>query len=187
MFEDFGDFRFPRVFGKEFFPFRMEMKDVEWVPQLEVVQDKEHLTVRCDLPGMKKDDIKVEIKEDVLTISGMRNEEAKDTIARSAVMAASIVRCRCLRVSRTTLPKQPSTMVCWKSKCLRRRQNLPLANSTLKRRPPRLLLKRQVSDAGPWASPREWGDLFKHRSTGDRSKDPKPHRTLVQQFRQPGF
>ena len=78
MFEDFGDFRFPRVFGKEFFPFRMEMKDVEWVPQLEVVQDKERLTVRCDLPGMQNDDIKVEIKEDVLTISGMRNEEKKE-------------------------------------------------------------------------------------------------------------
>ncbi len=78
MFEDFEYFRFPRVFGKEFFPFRMELKDVEWVPQIEVVQDKEHLTVRCDLPGMKKEDIKVEMKEDVLTISGVRHEEKKD-------------------------------------------------------------------------------------------------------------
>jgi HSP20 family protein len=78
MFEDFEDFRFPRVFGKEFFPFRMELKDVEWMPQLEVVQDNEHFKVRCDLPGMKKDDIKVEMKDEVLTISGERHEEKKE-------------------------------------------------------------------------------------------------------------
>lgn len=78
MFEDFEDFRLPRVFGREFFPFRMELKEVGWVPQIEVVQDKKHLMVRCDLPGMKKDDIKVEMKEDMLTISGERNEEKKE-------------------------------------------------------------------------------------------------------------
>jgi len=77
MFEDFGDFRFPKVFGKEFFPFRTE-KDVEWVPEIEVLQNNGQFTVRCDLPGMKKDDIKIELRDEVLSISGERNEEKKE-------------------------------------------------------------------------------------------------------------
>lgn len=78
MFEDFEDLRLPRMFGKEFFPFRMELKDVTWVPQIEVLQNNGQLAVRCDLPGMKKDDIKVELKDEILTISGERNEEKKE-------------------------------------------------------------------------------------------------------------
>lgn len=78
MFEDFEDFRFPRMFGKEFFPFRMEMKDVGWLPEIEVAQTDDFLTVRCDLPGMKKEDIKLELTDKFLTISGERNEEKKE-------------------------------------------------------------------------------------------------------------
>jgi HSP20 family protein len=78
MFEDFGDFRFPRLFVKEFFPFRTEMNDVAWIPEIEVTQNKEQLTVRCDLPGMKKDDIKIELRDEVLMIAGERNEEKKE-------------------------------------------------------------------------------------------------------------
>jgi HSP20 family protein len=77
MFEGF-DFRLPSPFGKEFFPFRTEMKDVEWVPQIEVAQNNGQLTVRCDLPGLKKDDVKVELKDKLLTISGERNEEKRE-------------------------------------------------------------------------------------------------------------
>lgn len=72
------DFRLPRMLGKEFFPFRMEMKDVGWVPPIEVLQKNGQLTVRCDLPGLAKDDIKVELKDEILTISGERNEEKKE-------------------------------------------------------------------------------------------------------------
>jgi HSP20 family protein len=77
MFEDFEDFRFP-LFGKEFLPFRMETKEMKWMPQLEVLHNNGQFTVRCDLPGMKKDDIKVELKDEMLTISGERHEENKE-------------------------------------------------------------------------------------------------------------
>jgi HSP20 family protein len=78
MFEGFGDFRLPGAFGPEMFPFRTEMKNVEWMPPIEVVQNNGQVTVRCDLPGMNKDDIKVELKDEILTISGERHEEKKD-------------------------------------------------------------------------------------------------------------
>lgn len=74
----FEDFRIPRAFGNELFPFGKEMTGVEWVPQIELVQNDGQLTVRCDLPGMKKGDIKVELKDELLTISGERNAEKKE-------------------------------------------------------------------------------------------------------------
>jgi len=80
MFEGFGDFRFPAVFGKELFPFRAE-QEFEWVPEIEVLQNNDQLTVRCDLPGMKKDDIKIELRDEGLEISGERNEENKEESA----------------------------------------------------------------------------------------------------------
>src|SRR5687768_15326933 len=69
MFEDFEDIRLPKMFGNEVFPFRMETKDVEWIPQSGVSKNNGQLTVRCDLPGMKREDVNVELKDEVLTIS----------------------------------------------------------------------------------------------------------------------
>ncbi|UJR79620.1 Hsp20/alpha crystallin family protein [Sandaracinus amylolyticus] len=50
----------------------------EWVPQLEVFEQGDELVVRADLPGMKKEDVKLELKDDVLVISGERREEQRD-------------------------------------------------------------------------------------------------------------
>jgi HSP20 family protein len=78
LFEDFESFRFPSLFTKEFFPFRKEFEHVAWVPQVEVLQKNGKFTVRVDLPGMKKDDVKVELTEGVLTISGERKDEKEE-------------------------------------------------------------------------------------------------------------
>ncbi|MNL19179.1 Spore protein SP21 [compost metagenome] len=43
----------------------------------EVTESEEHYLMSFDLPGMKKDDIKIEMKENVLTISGERKQEVK--------------------------------------------------------------------------------------------------------------
>ena len=50
----------------------------EWAPQVEVFRRGDNFVVRADLPGLKKDDVKVEVEDDVLTISGERNEEHED-------------------------------------------------------------------------------------------------------------
>jgi HSP20 family protein len=46
-----------------------------WVPQVEVTQQANELVVRTDLPGMKKDDIQVDITDNEVTISGERRRE----------------------------------------------------------------------------------------------------------------
>lgn len=78
LFEDFEGFRFPRLFGREFFPFTPEFERVAWTPALEVRQKNGQYIVHVDLPGLKKEDVKVELTNDFLTISGERKEEKEE-------------------------------------------------------------------------------------------------------------
>jgi|KBSSwiStaDraftv2_1062776.scaffolds.fasta_scaffold74059_4 HSP20 family protein len=78
LFEEFEGFRFPSLFGREFFPFTREFEHVGWVPELEVLQKNGQFIVRADLPGLKKDDVKVELTDNLLTISGERKEEKEE-------------------------------------------------------------------------------------------------------------
>jgi len=51
-----------------------------WVPAVDLYEDKDGLTVKCELPGMKKEDIDISLHEGFLTISGERkHEEQKKT------------------------------------------------------------------------------------------------------------
>jgi HSP20 family protein len=49
-----------------------------WAPQIEISQQNNELVVRADLPGMKREDISVDIRENELTISGERRQEQEN-------------------------------------------------------------------------------------------------------------
>jgi HSP20 family protein len=49
-----------------------------WAPQLETFRRGDKLVVRADLPGLRKEDVNVEVDDGVLTISGHRSEEQVD-------------------------------------------------------------------------------------------------------------
>jgi HSP20 family protein len=56
-----------------------------WVPATDLVEEGEHYALRLDLPGVKDDDVKVELDDHVLTISGQRsseNEQRRDGYRR---------------------------------------------------------------------------------------------------------
>jgi HSP20 family protein len=53
--------------------------EIGWSPELEVYERDNQLVVCVDLPGMKKDDIHVEITEDALIIQGERQHEFAST------------------------------------------------------------------------------------------------------------
>jgi HSP20 family protein len=49
-----------------------------WVPAMDLVETDDHLVLRADLPGMKRDDVEIEIKDGALTVSGERKAEHEE-------------------------------------------------------------------------------------------------------------
>jgi len=78
LFEEFEGSRFPGFFGREFFPFTREFEDVTWIPEIEVLRKNGDFIVRADLPGMKKENVEVEINGNMLTLSGERKDEKEE-------------------------------------------------------------------------------------------------------------
>jgi HSP20 family protein len=50
----------------------------EWAPAIDVIQRGNEMVVRADLPGMKPDDLAVEVSEEAITISGERRQELEE-------------------------------------------------------------------------------------------------------------
>jgi HSP20 family protein len=83
LFGDFGlgaGWHLPRALtrGRELLRRETGMIPADWSPQVDIQYRDGKLVVRADLPGMSKDDIKVEIKEDMLAIQGERKQEKKE-------------------------------------------------------------------------------------------------------------
>ena len=49
-----------------------------WAPQVEIFERDGELVVRADLPGLRKEDVKVELTDDGLTIEGERRSEHEE-------------------------------------------------------------------------------------------------------------
>jgi HSP20 family protein len=49
-----------------------------WAPAMDLVETDDHLVLRADLPGLDKDDVEIEVKDDVLTVSGERKAEHEE-------------------------------------------------------------------------------------------------------------
>jgi HSP20 family protein len=46
-----------------------------WAPVVDIHEERDHLMLRAELPGVKKEDLDISLHGDVLTISGERREE----------------------------------------------------------------------------------------------------------------
>jgi HSP20 family protein len=46
-----------------------------WVPAMDLVETDDQLVLRADLPGLDADDVQIEVKDGVLTVSGERRAE----------------------------------------------------------------------------------------------------------------
>jgi HSP20 family protein len=76
LFEDFGvgRSRLSPFFGRS-----REWGQSVWHPQIEVCEQDNQLVVCADLPGLKKEDIKVEVTDEAITIQGERKQESINT------------------------------------------------------------------------------------------------------------
>jgi HSP20 family protein len=50
-----------------------------WIPAMDLVEQDEDYVLRADLPGMREDDVNIELENNVLSISGERKHESTDT------------------------------------------------------------------------------------------------------------
>ena len=51
----------------------------EWIPDVDIVEKDGVLAIRADLPGMTRNDVTVEVADNVLTIKGERKTDVEDT------------------------------------------------------------------------------------------------------------
>ena len=65
-------------------------------PRIDVSEDKDHLNVVAEIPGIKKDNIKITLQDNVLTIEGEKkkaSEQKEKNFYRSERMFGSFKRC----------------------------------------------------------------------------------------------
>ena len=79
-FEEMVDMRdrISRLFDEYFGQFpatREEPLGRTWVPAVDIYEEKDNIIIKAELPGMKKDDLSIEVKDNVLTLSGERKHE----------------------------------------------------------------------------------------------------------------
>ncbi len=86
-FREFGEFprEINRLFGRPLFPAPwLAPKNIEqWFPDVDITEEKDRLLVKADLPGMKQEEIAVEVSEGVLTIRGERKRESETKDAKT--------------------------------------------------------------------------------------------------------
>jgi HSP20 family protein len=83
LFEGIGletGFHVPRLLSRGHEMLRREAGFVpaEWSPRVDVMERGGQFVVRADLPGLSKDDVKVEVSDNMLTIQGERKQEKKE-------------------------------------------------------------------------------------------------------------
>jgi HSP20 family protein len=73
-FPEFGELRarLDRMFDG------LEGRERAWTPAIDVVREDGHLVVRADLPGIKPEEVKIEVEDDILTVSGVHRESAEE-------------------------------------------------------------------------------------------------------------
>src|SRR4051794_14210016 len=49
-----------------------------WVPPMDLLETADHFVLRTDLPGMTQEDVKIELEDSTLTVSGERKSEHED-------------------------------------------------------------------------------------------------------------
>ena len=64
--------RFPGLFRA------LELPDTRWKPDIEAFERKGEFVVKADLPGMTKENVKVEVSDGALVIQGERKEEREE-------------------------------------------------------------------------------------------------------------
>ncbi len=73
----FDNFFSPDVVGKP-----VSFDNQNWLPNTDVVEEKDKYLVKVELPGLDKKDVDIKVEDNILSISGERKEEKEEKDAR---------------------------------------------------------------------------------------------------------
>ncbi|MDD3642437.1 MAG: Hsp20 family protein, partial [Candidatus Krumholzibacteria bacterium] len=57
---------------------RNDLQTFDWVPRVNVEEFEDRFEITAEIPGMKKDEIAIELQENVLTIKGEKKYEKEE-------------------------------------------------------------------------------------------------------------
>lgn len=81
-FKDLEDFeqRLASTFGRTFSRPNGEeaIATADWAPLVDITEDDKEFLIKAELPGLKKEEVKVAVEEGVMTISGERKTEKEE-------------------------------------------------------------------------------------------------------------
>ena len=81
--DSFGDLpRIQREFEKSVFGGRTRERTNEFAPAVDVHEDSEAVTLSAELPGVKRDEIEIQVDGNVLTLRGERKFESEQAEGR---------------------------------------------------------------------------------------------------------
>jgi len=66
----------PRLTGRE--GQQEVMRKGDWAPAVDITEDKEAYLIKAELPGVERDDVKVQVNDGVLTLQGERRSEKEE-------------------------------------------------------------------------------------------------------------
>ena len=68
LFDDFFGYR----------PVRVEWTERVWSPRVDVSENKDNVIIKTEMPGMEKEDVKISIQDNVLTLKGEKRQEKEE-------------------------------------------------------------------------------------------------------------
>jgi len=67
---------------RPFFDWRTELENpgfgTDWMPAIDAAETGEEYLIKAEMPGMKKEDVKISLAQNVLTLSGEKRMEMRD-------------------------------------------------------------------------------------------------------------
>ncbi len=67
-----------RVFGNYLSARGPQARGIGWMPPVDITESENEYNIKADIPGMKKEDIKISLEDNTLSISGERKEEKEE-------------------------------------------------------------------------------------------------------------
>lgn len=74
---DIFDDTLKSIFQKPLFPNWESAMTSSFVPKVRISEDKDNFFINMEIPGMKKEDIKVAVENNMLTVNGVKKHEKK--------------------------------------------------------------------------------------------------------------